>query len=73
MNRPSCPGIVPHLTFPEQDADDIIYIEDLTTSQYLEQPGDIQRYTLVTDHLRASALSAESSRDFLRRVADDLT
>jgi hypothetical protein len=61
------------LTFPEQDADDIVYIEDLTSSQYLEQPTDIERYTLVSDHLRASALSPEASKSFIRRLADDLS
>lgn len=61
------------LTFPEQDAQDIVYIEDLTSSQYLEEPGDIERYMLVADHLRASALPPEASTSFIRRIADDLT
>ncbi|GGU97431.1 transcriptional regulator [Actinomadura cremea] len=61
------------LTFPEQDANDVIYLEDLTSSQYLEEPGDIERYTLVIDHLRASALPPEASVRFIRRVADGLT
>ncbi|WP_346040455.1 helix-turn-helix transcriptional regulator [Actinomadura chokoriensis] len=61
------------LTFPEQDADDIVYIEDLTSSQYLEQPTDIERYTLVSDHLRASALSPEASKAFIRRLAEGLS
>ncbi len=45
-----------HLRFPEPGDGDIVYIEDLTSSQYLEESADIERYTLVADHLRASAL-----------------
>jgi transcriptional regulator with XRE-family HTH domain len=61
------------LKFPEQGDTDIIYIEDLTSSQYLEEPADIERYTLVIDHLRASALSPEASADFIGHVADTMS
>ncbi|WP_067485652.1 DUF5753 domain-containing protein, partial [Actinomadura hibisca] len=60
------------LQFPEPNDAGIIYIEDLTSSQYLEDPADIERYTLVIDHLRASALPPEASIDFIGRTADSL-
>ena len=61
------------LQFPEVGDTDIVYIEDLSTSQYLETPADIERYTLVFDHLRASALSPERSLAFIGQVASNMT
>ncbi|WP_019632261.1 helix-turn-helix domain-containing protein [Actinomadura atramentaria] len=59
-----------HLQYSEAGSSDIIYIEALTSSQYLEEPDDIERYTVVSNHLRASALSPEASVAFIRRLAD---
>jgi transcriptional regulator with XRE-family HTH domain len=61
------------LQFPEVGDTAIVYIEDLSTSQYLETLGDVERYTLVFDHLRASALSPERSVAFIGQVADNMT
>ena len=61
------------LQFPEAGDTAIVYIEDHTSSQYLETTADIERYTLVFDHLRASALSPERSAEFIGQVADRMT
>jgi transcriptional regulator with XRE-family HTH domain len=61
------------LQFPEAGDTAIVYIEDHTSSQYLETTADIERYTLVFDHLRASALSPERSSEFIGKVADRMT
>lgn len=61
------------LQFPEAGDTAIVYIEDLTSSQYLETAADVERYTLVFDHLRASALSPERSADFIGQVASSMT
>jgi transcriptional regulator with XRE-family HTH domain len=61
------------LQFPEQGATAIIYIEGLTSSQYLETSADIERYTLTFDHLRASAFAPERSVEFIAQVAIDMT
>jgi hypothetical protein len=61
------------LQFPEAGDTAIIYIEDQTSSQYLETATDIERYTLVFDHLRASALSPERSAEFIGQVASSMT
>jgi transcriptional regulator with XRE-family HTH domain len=61
------------LHFPEPGDSPIVYIEDHTSSQYLETPADIERYTLVFDYLRASALPPEQSAAFIREVADTMT
>jgi hypothetical protein len=61
------------LQFPEAGDTAIVYIEDQTSSQYLETTADIERYKLVFDHLRASALSPERSAEFIGQVADCMT
>ena len=61
------------LQFPEPGDTAIVYIEDQTSSQYLEAAADIERYTLVFDHLRASALSPQRSMEFTGQVADSMT
>jgi hypothetical protein len=35
--------------------------------------ADVQRYTLVFDHLRASALSPEASAEFVGQVTASMT
>jgi transcriptional regulator with XRE-family HTH domain len=57
------------LQFPEAGDTAIVYIEDHTSSQYLEAAADADRYTLIFDHLRATALSPERSREFISQVA----
>lgn len=61
------------LQFPEPGDSAIVYVEDHTSSQYLETAADIERYTLVFDHLRASALSPERSAEFIGQVASSMT
>ncbi len=61
------------LQFPEPGDTAIVYIEDQTSSQYLEAAADIDRYTLVFDHLRAAALSPQRSAEFIGQVAGSMT
>jgi len=61
------------LRFPEAGDTAIVYIEDQTSSQYLETAADIERYTLVFDHLRASALSPQQSAVFIGQAASAMT
>jgi transcriptional regulator with XRE-family HTH domain len=60
------------LQFPEPGDTAIVYIEDHTSSQYLEAAPDIERYTLIFDHLRASALAPERSAEFVSQVASGM-
>ena len=61
------------LQFPEAGDTAIVYIEDHTSSQYLEAAADLERYTLIFDHLRASALAPERSAEFINQVASGMT
>lgn len=64
----TCPFIV--LEF-ENDPP-VVYLETLTDGLYLDKAPEISRYTLVFDHLRASALSEQESVALMVKVAKDL-
>ncbi|MEV6313732.1 helix-turn-helix transcriptional regulator [Streptomyces sp. NPDC051776] len=53
-----------------QDAMDasVVYLEGVTSDLYLEKANDVQSYAVMYEHLRAQALSAEQSRDFIHKV-----
>ena len=51
---------------------DIVYFEHPTCSLYLEKPGEVARYRLVYEHLRAASLSLDDSRRLIARSAEDL-
>ncbi|MFD1660871.1 helix-turn-helix domain-containing protein [Streptomyces caeni] len=55
-----------------QDAMDasVVYLEGVTSDLYLEKPNDVQSYAVMYEHLRAQALNAEQSRDFIHKVAE---
>jgi transcriptional regulator with XRE-family HTH domain len=61
------------LQFTEPGDTAIVYIEDHTSSQYLETTADIERYTLVFDHLRATALAPERSAELIKQAASSMT
>lgn len=61
------------LGFPEQADPDVVYVDTTTGGVYLEEQGDVQRYTLMFDHLRASALSPDDSVHLVSRAAERLS
>jgi hypothetical protein len=44
------------LSFADNAAPDVVYLEDLTSALYLEDAAEVDRYTTSFDHLRAAAL-----------------
>lgn len=50
----------------------VVYVENLTSAQYLEREEDIERYRLMFDHLRAAALSLKDSRARMDGISKDL-
>jgi transcriptional regulator with XRE-family HTH domain len=61
------------LGFPEQADPDVVYVENTTSGSYLEDPSDVYRYTLMFDHLRASALNTTETLRVVREAADRLS
>jgi transcriptional regulator with XRE-family HTH domain len=61
------------LGFPEQADPDVVYVDTATGGVYLEERIDVQRYTLMFDHLRASALSPDGSLQLIMGAAERLS
>jgi transcriptional regulator with XRE-family HTH domain len=61
------------LGFPEQADPDVVYVENIETGVYLEQPDVVHRYTLMFDHLRAAALKPDDTVAMVEQAADRLT
>ncbi|WP_440103775.1 helix-turn-helix domain-containing protein [Streptosporangium sp. H16] len=59
------------LDFKEGDGS-IVYVETATSDLYLETTEELRSYTLIFDHARASALSAEVSATYLAKLIDHL-
>ncbi|MCX5200599.1 helix-turn-helix domain-containing protein [Streptomyces sp. NBC_00237] len=57
------------LEFPETTDSSVVYIEGVTSDLYLEKTADVQKYTVMYEHLRAKALSAELSMEFIDGIA----
>ncbi|MFC6082189.1 helix-turn-helix domain-containing protein [Sphaerisporangium aureirubrum] len=63
------------LEFPDQADADVVFLDNLTGSLYVEKEVEVYRYTLAFDHLRAKALDEDESRRLITEVArgyDDL-
>jgi transcriptional regulator with XRE-family HTH domain len=60
------------LGFPEPVDPDVIYLENMASALFLEEPDDVASYVQVFDYLRAAALSPRDSADMLRTAAEEL-
>ncbi|MBV9448153.1 MAG: XRE family transcriptional regulator [Streptosporangiaceae bacterium] len=60
------------LSFPEPGDPDVAYVPYYTGALYLEKSQQITAYTLMFDHLRATALAPGASRDLIARARDEL-
>ncbi len=60
------------LKFPEPADLEVVYLENLTSGLYVEETAEVDRYTLMFDHLRAAALSPKESVALIAEVADHL-
>ena len=57
------------LEFDDAADSSVVYIEGVTSDLYLEKTNDVHKYTIMYEHLRAQALSAEASREFIAEAA----
>ncbi|MFF3754610.1 helix-turn-helix domain-containing protein [Streptomyces sp. NPDC002018] len=68
------PGISGHyaiLEFPDASDSSVVYIEGVTSDLYLEKANDVQRYSVMYEHLRAQALNVEQTRQFIAGIAKE--
>jgi hypothetical protein len=59
------------LRFHEQDLQDIVYVEQLTSAIYLGQRLDVEHYLEVVDQLSGEALTPAATRDFIEQVINE--
>ncbi|MBG0825179.1 helix-turn-helix domain-containing protein [Planomonospora sp. ID91781] len=57
------------MEFPEPADPDVVFLENLTDSLYVEKDADVYRYTVAFDHLRARALDPDESRRLIEEAA----
>lgn len=58
------------LEFPDSSDPDVVYLEHLLSTLYLEKVDEVRRYALFFDHLRAVALSAKASASMIAEIAE---
>ncbi|WP_327188093.1 helix-turn-helix domain-containing protein [Streptomyces sp. NBC_01334] len=46
----------------------VVYLERFTSDLYLDNPSDVEHYSVLHDYLRAQALDPDRSRDFITDV-----
>lgn len=56
------------LRFPEPDLPDVVYLEQLGSALYLDQPDDVTVYLTVMDRLCVQAETGTASQDLLRAL-----
>jgi transcriptional regulator with XRE-family HTH domain len=59
------------LRFAEQDLPDLVYIEQLTGADYLEQRSDVEHYLEVADQLSGAALTPAATTHFIEQVVKE--
>ena len=69
--HPGVSGQYAILEFPDAADSSVVYIEGVTSDLYLEKANDVQKYSVMYEHLRAQALNADQSREFIAEVAKD--
>jgi hypothetical protein len=58
--------------FAEPSDPEVVYVTCSTGSLFLENPDVLSRCALIFNHLRATALSIDQSRDFVSRIRGEL-
>jgi transcriptional regulator with XRE-family HTH domain len=69
--HPGLNGQYAILEFPDAADSSVVYIEGVTSDLYLEKAHDVQKYSVMYEHLRAQALNAEQSRQFIADIAKE--
>ncbi|MDH6218241.1 helix-turn-helix domain-containing protein [Streptomyces pseudovenezuelae] len=69
--HPGVNGQYAILEFPDAADSSVVYIEGVTSDLYLEKANDVQKYSVMYEHLRAQALNADQSRQFIADIAKE--
>ncbi|MFF3454614.1 helix-turn-helix domain-containing protein [Streptomyces sp. NPDC002730] len=69
--HPGINGQYAILEFPDASDSSVVYIEGVTSDLYLEKANDVQKYSVMYEHLRAQALNVDQTRQFIADIAKD--
>lgn len=67
--HPGLSGQFAVLEFTDATDATVVYLEGVNSDLYLEKDTDVQAYSVMYEHLRAQALSAEATRQFIGDAA----
>jgi transcriptional regulator with XRE-family HTH domain len=67
--HPGINGQYSILEFADAADSSVVYIEGVTSDLYLEKAHDVQKYTVMYEHLRAQALNVDQSTRLIEEVA----
>jgi transcriptional regulator with XRE-family HTH domain len=70
--HPAMHGAFGLLKFPDRGDPDKVYLEQQIGALYTQKPGEVGKYALMFDHLRAQALGPEQTIALLRDAAVQL-
>ncbi|MFD7100244.1 helix-turn-helix domain-containing protein [Streptomyces xanthophaeus] len=68
--HPGVNGQYAILEFPDASDSTVVYIEGVTSDLYLEKANDVQKYSVMYEHLRAQALNVDQTRNFISDIID---
>jgi transcriptional regulator with XRE-family HTH domain len=68
--HPGVNGQYAILEFPDASDSTVVYIEGVTSDLYLEKANDVQKYSVMYEHLRAQALNVDQTRDFIAEIIE---
>ncbi|GAA2879140.1 helix-turn-helix transcriptional regulator [Streptosporangium fragile] len=68
--HPATAGTFAIMEFREPYDPDVVYVESMTSSLYVEKDAEMYWYTLAFDHLRAVALGPDESRALISEMAE---
>ncbi|MFF7193353.1 helix-turn-helix domain-containing protein [Streptomyces sp. NPDC008079] len=71
--HPGLSGQFAVLEFTDATDATVVYLEGVNSDLYLEKDTDVQAYSVMYEHLRAQALSAEQTRQFITEAAERYT
>ncbi|MGP3922521.1 MULTISPECIES: helix-turn-helix domain-containing protein [unclassified Streptomyces] len=69
--HPGVNGQYAILEFPDAADSSVVYLEGVTSDLYLEKANDVQSYSVMYEHLRAQALNANQTREFITEAAKE--
>lgn len=70
--HPGMVGSFVILDFPDASDQSIVYIESAAGGLFLEEDGEIGRYTLMFEHLRAAASGLDATAALLSGIAAEI-